>query len=279
MRLPRAPKKLPLQHLGKLLRASGWEQLELPATLWSYLDALEQLPRFEEMEELCTSLTGLSLIREEQHLRVLDYEAQVADGRLPTRPNNLHDFLNILTWLAFPQLKKAITESLCNMHKDKAISDPQRRAFVHFDENGAILQGTHVHALSDLQNHHWEEAAKSIESFNLIIVGHGLLEKLMQPYSGITAHTFLVEFVNTGANTEDVSITQRNTLNLNAISQELSKITSPRDLATIPVELFNAFRQMTKLDGYPQEIFRAIPPARQKSTIFRVPDQRNTKEE
>jgi hypothetical protein len=80
------------------------------------------------------------------------YEVQIAQqGVIPTRPNNLHDFLNALMWAAMPLSKAALTAAVANIQMLRShgrLSLPVARSRVHdrlalVDEGGAIVFGDH----------------------------------------------------------------------------------------------------------------------------------------
>jgi hypothetical protein len=79
------------------------------------------------------------------------YEVQIAQcGVIPTRPENLHDFLNALIWAAMPLSKYALTASVAAMQIERAQGRralPVARSRAHdrlalVDEGGAIVFGS-----------------------------------------------------------------------------------------------------------------------------------------
>jgi hypothetical protein len=76
------------------------------------------------------------------------YEVRLSDtGDIPTRPRNLHDFLNALIWAGFPQSKRALTSRLAHLQRSRAVGQtklPVARSRVHdrcalLDEGGLLL--------------------------------------------------------------------------------------------------------------------------------------------
>ena len=122
------------------------------------------------------------------------YEAFIRrTGRVPTR-DNLHDLFNGLVWLRFPLLKRRLNELHAAQIAAEGVAharSPLRDALTLFDENGAwwqapgelmqALQRRDWHALFVTQRALWSQA-------RLTVVGHALLEKLVQPRKAITAH-------------------------------------------------------------------------------------------
>lgn len=75
------------------------------------------------------------------------YEVRISDtGDVPTRPKNLHDLLNALIWAAFPLSKKALTQRLAQMQRQRAAGQaklPVARTRPHdrlalIDEGGVL---------------------------------------------------------------------------------------------------------------------------------------------
>ena len=139
----------------------------------------------------------------------LGFEAQYEprcylSGEVQTRPNNWHDLFNALVWLTFPKAKAAI-----NARHYQALSEAlplaprssQRGAVrdVHtlFDESGVIVPYVDDQFANLLRDFKWHElfwvrrqALPSQMSF--YIFGHGLYEKAMQPYIGLTGQGLLL---------------------------------------------------------------------------------------
>jgi hypothetical protein len=124
------------------------------------------------------------------------YEAHMFDRReCPTR-DNLHDFFNGLCWLAWPHTKRRINAlQAAQIARDGvgATRGPVRDALTLLDENGALLLAPQplwdaLHArdwqrLFVAERNQWQRA-------RLLIVGHALLEKLVQPRKDLTAHVW-----------------------------------------------------------------------------------------
>jgi hypothetical protein len=125
------------------------------------------------------------------------YEAFIRrTGRVPTR-DNLHDLFNGLVWLRFAVLKRRLNELHAAQIAAEGIAPqrgPLRDALTLFDENGAwwkapaalvqALQRRDWHALFVTHRALWSQA-------RLTVVGHALLEKLVQPRKAITAHLWV----------------------------------------------------------------------------------------
>ncbi|MBR7800894.1 DUF3025 domain-containing protein [Undibacterium fentianense] len=146
----------------------------------------------------------LQFIPQEELPEGVAYESHIsAAGKVPTR-ENLHDFFNALVWLSFPQIKRQLNALQAAQIETLGIGKsrgPARDAATIFDENAALLvleNSERGHRLlSCLRAHQWQQAfvehrndfavAAQVWSF-----GHALMEKLVQPYKGITAHAWVV---------------------------------------------------------------------------------------
>jgi len=112
---------------------------------------------------------------------------------VPTR-NNAHDFFNGLCWLRFPQTKQQLNRLQALAIQQQGVQaqrGPLRDALTLFDENAALLCAPQ--ALWDaLQTQDWQSLLVTHRALwkgaHLSLFGHALLEKLLMPYKGITAH-------------------------------------------------------------------------------------------
>lgn len=123
------------------------------------------------------------------------YESFIYDTRqVPTR-EGLHDFFNALCWLRFPA-----TKAWLNQLQAQAIAaaggvqsprGPLRDALTVFDENAALLQAPDA-LWRALRERRWHDLFVTHRALwgqaRLVLFGHALLEKLVQPYKSITAH-------------------------------------------------------------------------------------------
>ncbi|RYZ10724.1 MAG: DUF3025 domain-containing protein [Comamonadaceae bacterium] len=122
------------------------------------------------------------------------YERFVHETRtIPTR-DNLHDFFNGLVWLHFPLSKRRMNELQAGEIARVGIGGrggPVRDALTLLDENGALLDAPDAlwqallardwHALFVTHRPLWRQA-------RLMVFGHALLEQLLRPRKGLTAH-------------------------------------------------------------------------------------------
>ena len=126
------------------------------------------------------------------------YEAFIfSHKRIPTR-DNLHDFLNGLCWLRFPQTKLRLNFLQAQEIASQGVNATRgslRDALTLFDENVLLLQSSDE-LWQALQDRDWTklfgELRDEWQSAHIVIFGHALLEKLVAPYKSITAHVFRI---------------------------------------------------------------------------------------
>ena len=117
---------------------------------------------------------------------------------VPTR-DNLHDLLGGLVWLQWPQLKRRLnalhSEALRQTGGVQAHRGPLRDALTLLDENGALLQAPRA-LCQALIERDWQRLFVELRPLwaeaRLHLIGHALLEKLMQPRKGMCAHVLLM---------------------------------------------------------------------------------------
>lgn len=130
-------------------------------------------------------------------LSAAGYETGIAaSGIVPTREDNLHDFLNALVWLRFPRLKSAINLRHCRT-LEQAPGECKQRGRLRdqltlLDESGLLAISSRLDLLELLRGRNWAELfwaarADAVQHMRYIVVGHGLLEKCLAPFPGMTA--------------------------------------------------------------------------------------------
>ena len=178
----------------------------------------------------------------------LPYEAHIhATGQVPTR-DNLHDFFNALIWLHFPHIKKTLNA----LHVANALAASAtygvgnaasgargrtRDAATLFDENAAIFICSDAQLTNALRQHQWPFLLQqSPEDFfskvSVVLFGHALLEKLVQPYKAITAHVWIMVVESTWFALSDK---QRGQAMDKSVAAAISTGFSSRDFAHLPV--------------------------------------------
>jgi hypothetical protein len=139
----------------------------------------------------------------------LPFEAQYEPrcylkGEVPTRAGNWHDLLNALVWLAFPKAKAAI-----NLRHYRALTTEQPNAAIRsqrgavrdtntlLDESGVVVACADPELAALLCKFSWKELfwhrrADVQSSMGFYLFGHGLYEKALRPYIGMTGQGLLL---------------------------------------------------------------------------------------
>lgn len=201
--LLRSPLFAPLHPVIAKLRTGEFPALEA-------LNALLQL-------SVITVQSGHELRFVEQGTGRLTFEAQYEprcylNGEVQTRADNWHDLLNALVWLTYPKSKAAI-----NARHFTALTEPataqntrSQRGAVRdtttlLDESGVIVAYADDELAGLLQNFQWTELfwqrRKQVQvgpstelraGMGFYLFGHGLYEKALQPYIGMTGQGLLL---------------------------------------------------------------------------------------
>jgi len=174
------------------------------------------------------------------------YEARIyLRGELQVRENHWHDYFNVLVWLAFPRTKAALNArhyaALQEQHAAQAPNrGPAQDALTLFDEGGVIVVSGDPDLLQMLQEWRWKEVFWSHRErlrtrTRFMLFGHALHEKMLRPFTGITARGILLD-----ATPELLAASFREQL---AIVDEMAaahfsrpgSVAETRDLAVVPV--------------------------------------------
>ena len=158
------------------------------------------------------------------------YELRVYEsGCVETRPANLHDLFNALAWLAFPLTKARINA----MHAERIPREGGRRGRLRdlltiFDEGGAIVACADDELVAMLRGFRWKELfwekrARVLGSMRVLVLGHAVLEKALEPWPGITCKAI---FVAAGADADAQAA---------AWLARLPPHATPQELAPLPV--------------------------------------------
>jgi len=132
------------------------------------------------------------------------YEASIyLTGQVQTRGKNWHDFFNALVWHVFPLAKSVLNE--LHYHEQVAASvhnNPARGilrdAATLFDESGIIVMCSNPELVSLLRNFQWkqlfwDQRELVLSSMRLFVFGHGLYEKALHPYTGMTGKALIFD--------------------------------------------------------------------------------------
>lgn len=193
-------------------------QSPLFAPLHSVLEKIQhkEFPSLAECNELLAKQhptllthTGKPLQFVAQQLGKLPFEAQYEPrcylkGEVQMRANNSHDLFNALVWLTFPHTKAALNAR--HYHALLAAQTPPnkngrgalRDANTLLDESGVIVVTADenlTHLLRDFQwkKLFWQQREQVKTAMGFYIFGHGLYEKAIQPYVGMTGQGLLLK--------------------------------------------------------------------------------------
>ena len=128
-------------------------------------------------------------------------------GEVPTRADNWHDLLNALVWLAFPKTKAAINARhyAALTERDAADTSPagSQRGAVRdvntlLDESGVIVVYADAELAGLLRDFKWKELfwqrREPVRAgMGFYLFGHGLYEKALRPYAGMTGQGLLLK--------------------------------------------------------------------------------------
>jgi hypothetical protein len=131
------------------------------------------------------------------------------DGVIATRPEGeeaLHDLLNALVWLEFPESKACLNYlQVSEITQERALQgarkgrsrSPRRDQITLFDENGAVFLTQDPALAKLLLLKDWRglfelNRSKLLESASLNVLGHGLLQKCLRPFKSMTARAIVL---------------------------------------------------------------------------------------
>jgi hypothetical protein len=132
----------------------------------------------------------------------MQYETSIAaTGEIPTR-ENFHDLFNALQWLSFPKLKSAINAGHVRLLQERGDAEARERSvprdvLTMFDESGIIVASCDEALLQLIRDFSWrtifvERREQVKRDMRFLLCGHGLLEKSLAPFIGITAKAILL---------------------------------------------------------------------------------------
>ena len=143
--------------------------------------------------------TPIRLIAE---AHVEGYEAGIAaNGGVPTRAEDWHDYFNALVWCRFPQAKATINSGhLAELEKRGAsvARGPRRDALTQFDECGVVVSSSDPALLECLRQHAWRELFWEAREawhgvIDVTVFGHATLDQLRAPFVGLCGKALLRE--------------------------------------------------------------------------------------
>lgn len=123
-------------------------------------------------------------------------------GEVQTRERNWHDLLNALVWLTFPKAKAAINvRHYQALTGERGAVESQRGAVrdmnTLFDESGVVAVCADAELAALLRDFRWKELfwqrRDQVQTkMGFYLFGHGLYEKALNPYLGLTGQGLLL---------------------------------------------------------------------------------------
>lgn len=132
-----------------------------------------------------------------------EYEPRIyLKGEVQTRVGNWHDLFNALVWLTFPNTKAALNEiHWRELQKERPGAGKKRGAVrdaaTQFDESGVIVACADPELAALLAGFEWKELfwnkrARVLTHMSFFLFGHGLYEKALHPFVGMTGKGLLL---------------------------------------------------------------------------------------
>lgn len=124
------------------------------------------------------------------------------NGEVQTREHNWHDLFNALVWLVFPRAKAAINlrhyQALQGAHDGHSQRGRVRDMATLLDESGVIVVSADKMLGELLRGFRWKELfwqhrQRVREAMGFYVFGHGLHEKMLRPYVGMTGQGLLLD--------------------------------------------------------------------------------------
>jgi len=175
----------------------------------------DKFPGLAELNGLLANRDSAIRVRNGQALRwvpqsqgKLPFDAQYEprcylQGEVQTREYNWHDLFNALVWMRFPRAKAAINArhyaALCDAGGGAAKGrGATRDAATLLDESGVIVACASPDLGRLLREFRWKELfwerrAQLPDALDFCLFGHGLYEKALKPYVGMTGQGLLLD--------------------------------------------------------------------------------------
>lgn len=184
--------------------AHGLESIDWSAPWLAHLRNLGEgaADRVSDQERLCDILNRLpsapvTFVPQSSLPTGVAYERFIFDTKqCPTR-DGLHDFLNALCWIQFPLIKTRLNQLQAQQIAQLGsvtTRGPVRDALTVFDENAAFLIAP-PDLWEALLAKDWTRLFVTLRPLwaqaQLVLFGHALLEKLVNPRKPITAHVYI----------------------------------------------------------------------------------------
>lgn len=196
------------------------------------------------------------------------YEPRIyLTGELQARSENWHDLFNLLVWAAFPQTKAALNQQHFRLQQARAVEgtgkqprNPAQDVLTQFDETGVIIACARPDLEELLRNFRWKELfwqrrGELASGMACYLFGHGLMEKALTPYRGMTGKGIVVQVESSFF---QLPLGQRVPLLDSLLADCVARMEKPANLAPVPVLGFPGFAPENEVEAYydDQEYFR-----------------------
>ncbi len=173
-----------------------------------------------------------------------NYESKIyLTGQVQTRTKNWHDFFNALVWQIFPRAKSALNQLHYQTQLFESVNKIKQRSVLRdaatlFDESGVVVVSSQKILIQLLRNFEWKqlfwrEREAVLSSMRFFVFGHGLYEKALNPYTGMTGKGIV--FNVDEAFLDQTLLDQFQSIDLMLTSFLLKSLSSNADLTPIPL--------------------------------------------
>jgi len=201
------------------------QQSPMFAPLHPVIELLEDdaFPALHELNTLLATHQPIIKVQNGALLQFVHQEVSQTSGKLPfetlyeprcylkgevtTRPDNWHDLFNALVWMTFPKAKAAINarhyHALIKQDAEKKAETSSERGATRdvntlLDESGVIVAYSDESLAGLLKDFKWKKLFCDrrddvLSNMVFFIFGHGLYEKALNPYVGMTGQGILLE--------------------------------------------------------------------------------------
>lgn len=191
------------------------------------------------------------------------YEPRIyLSGELQTRERNWHDLFNLLVWATFPLAKAALNQRHYRLQQARADSgqasrqrSPAQDALTQFDESGVIIACSDPTLSELLRNFQWkalfwQRRAALASAMSCDLFGHGLIEKALTPYRGMTGKGLVVAVPPAFFALPMSERVARLDQWLAEAVEDAARLSRPADLAPVPVLGFPGFTPENEAESY-----------------------------
>lgn len=188
------------------------------------------------------------------------YEPRIyLTGELQTRSENWHDLFNLLVWAAFPKTKAALNQRHFELQQVRAVEgvakqprNPAQDVLTQFDESGVIIACARPELGDLLQDFRWKELFWNRRSelrsgMACYLFGHGLMEKALDPYRGMTGKGVLLPVEPSFFS---LTMPERILWLDGVLAARVETLSRPADLAPVPLLGFPGFTPDNEVETY-----------------------------